>query len=545
MLLTTAISLYIPLAEKDLLDKGLMEKNFRVILIYLFILFIIKFIQELISAAQDQLSTYVSNKYTYNITKNFFRNLLKFPISFFEKYNIGEITNRINGDVVSISILVDHQLVSLITDMLTLIGIIFVMAKLNMTMFLISLLAVPVIVITNNKIAKEQKKATKKMKNHNDRKSKTLQEMILGIKEVKYLNIFKWAEREFAKSQNSILREKMKINKIVLIFFIISSRLYEIIHTSVYIIGAYILVKGDLTVGALFAFLTYFTRAISIVERLTGFNVKLQRSLVSIDRVYEVLKYGQASKKDNKQTAINKFNNGYKISFNNVDFSYTDNSEVLKNINFNITKGEKVALIGENGSGKSTIMSLLMKIIEPDKGSITCDNKDISSLTWKQLTDKISYVPQSLFLFNYTIRENLKLGNKDATDKEIYQVLGQVGMLQFIDNLENGLDTILTLSGSNVSGGQLQRLAIARALLRKKEILLLDESTSSIEENFEEQFIKNLVKQYKDLTVIMIMHKEKLTKYFDKILKIKDKNIYEKDVTKEEVCNVYKGENVI
>ncbi|WP_156456389.1 ABC transporter ATP-binding protein [Abyssisolibacter fermentans] len=532
MIITTVINVYIPLAEKELLDNGLMNKNFSKIIYYLIIIFVVKFLHELISSIQDYISTYISNKFTYNITRDAFKKLLRFPLTFFQIYNIGQIASRINGDIGSISILVDSQIIELCTSLLTLFGIIIIMARLNIIMFLISCFAIPIIVITNGKIAEQQKKTSKKIREQYDIRNKCLQEMILGIKEVKYLNIFKWAEREFVHVQNNIFRERMRINKIVLVLFMISSRLYEIVYTGVYLAGAYILVKGNFTVGELFAFLAYFNRAISIVERLTRFNGSFQTSLVSMERVYEIIEYKQENSKtktsENNNYTIDvtdELNEKTKISFENVCFSYDDSKEILKNINFDILPGEKVALIGENGSGKSTILSLLMKFIKPNRGTISCDGDNISKMDLSELINKISYIPQSPFMFNYSIRENILLGNKKVTDDKIYKILGQVGLQDFVSNLEKGLDTKLTLSGSNVSGGQFQRLAIARALLRDCEILLLDESTSNIEEQFEEEFIEDMFSNHKELTVIMIIHKYRLLQHFDKIMYVNSGNV--------------------
>lgn len=507
-------------------------------------IFIVKFIYELISSFQDYISTYISNKYTYNVSRIVFQKLLRFPMSFFEKYNLGEITSRVNGDIGALSIMVDSQIIELFTSFITLVGMIIIMAKLNIIMFLISCLTAPIIVITNNRIAEQQKKASREIRSQYDKKSKCIQEMVLGIREIKYLNIFKWAEKEFIYTQNNIFRENMRINKVVLLLFVLSNRLYEIVYTGVYLTGAYILVKGNFTVGELFAFLTYFNRAISIIERLTRFNGHLQSSLVSMERIYEILEYRQ----DNLKDKINEGKNNIldipdrsekapKISFNNISFTY-DSNYIFKNANFNIFSGEKVALIGKNGSGKSTVLNLIMKFLEPDSGIISYDGIDISKIDLSEVTKKISYVPQKPFIFNYSLKENILLGTKKVTDEAINQVLEQVGLLDFINSLDNGLDTPLMLNGSNISGGQLQRLAIARALLRRSEVLLLDEVTSNIEEQFEEEFIKNIVNNYKKHTAIMTIHKYRLLKYFDKVLYVDSGNVL---VTSPKDFEVYLG----
>lgn len=529
MILSTVLTLYLPLANKALLDKGLLKMDFQIIIIYLAIVFAVKLADDGLNSLQNLQATFVKNKFTYNLSKDVFKKIIRFPLGFFEKFNLGELTARINIDIGKLAILVDNQLISMIKDGCILLGIIFLMIKLNLQMFLLSLLTVPIIVLLNQYIASQQKVTTRTIRKQYDLKTERLQEVILGIRDIKAFNVLKWAEKRFLKAQGQIFRQELKINKLVAIIFFLSNRFHSLIQTGVYLYGAYFLVKGHLSLGELFAFLAYFDRSIFILERLVNFNRTFQSALVSMDRVYELI-----SENMNGQPLSKKYASQFrfpersdKIAFQDVTFAYQKSNPILKEISLQIGSGEKVVLIGDNGSGKSTILKLLAGLIQPAKGKIYLDGVDLAQLTKGQITKKIAYVTQQPFIFHGSLKENLQIGNKHATDEELSEIIQRVGLNRLVDELPQGLDSMLTLSGTNLSGGQLQRLVIARALLKKTEVLLLDEPISNIEEIFAENLIINLVNDYPEQTLIMTVHKDSLLQYFDRVLCVKPSGIYE------------------
>lgn len=279
----------------------------------------------------------------------------------------------------------------------------------------------------------------------------------------------------------------------------------------------------------MFAFLTFFNRSIHILERLVSFNRMFQSSLVSMERIYEIIEeendYRPLLEKSTSTYIANR--QFWKIAFLDVTFAYPNSNPILNQVNFQIKSGEKVALVGANGSGKSTILKLLTRLIQAEQGEIFIDGINVMSLSRGQLSRRIAYVTQQPFIFHCSIKENLLLGNRKATKDELAEIIHRVGLHEYVAELPNGLDTPLTLSGTNLSGGQLQRLAIARALLKKSEILLLDEPTSNIEEAFAERFIMNLLTNHSNQTVLMTVHKESLLKHFDRVLYVEPSGVYD------------------
>ncbi|WP_286150007.1 ABC transporter ATP-binding protein, partial [Romboutsia ilealis] len=292
------------------------------------------------------------------------------------------------------------------------------------------------------------------------------------------------------------------------------------------ICGGVFLLKGmDITVGVIFSIILYMRNFNQPINQILNISNTIQGALAGAERVFEVM--DEESEVD-KSDAVDVENLDGEVKLENVDFSYNKNKKVLNKINLTAHKGQTIAIVGPTGSGKTTIINLLNKFYHIDSGTITIDGIDIDNITMESLRKSVAVVLQDTYLFSVSIRENLKYGNLNATDEEIIEAAKLANAHHFIMQLEDGYDTVLSDNGSNLSQGQRQLLAIARAILSKSSILILDEATSSIDTRTEVHIQNAMVNLMEGKTTFIIAHRLSTIRNADVILAVKDGEIIEK-----------------
>ena len=290
-------------------------------------------------------------------------------------------------------------------------------------------------------------------------------------------------------------------------------------------IGNILIINGEMTTGSFASFVTSLLLLYKPVKDLGRTLTNLQNVFVAAARVFELFDLMPEIK--NKENASKLTDIKDKITFENVVFEYIENEPVIKNVSFEVKKGQTVALVGNSGGGKSTIVNLLPRFYDIKSGSIKIDNKDIRDFTLESLRMNISEVFQDNFLFSGTIKENILMGNYSASDDDIKEVIHLAHLDEFIDTLENGVDTVLGEMGTSLSGGQRQRIAIARAMIKKAPIIILDEATSALDNKSEAIVQKALENLMKNKTVFVIAHRLSTIKNADKIMVINDGHLVE------------------
>ena len=271
-------------------------------------------------------------------------------------------------------------------------------------------------------------------------------------------------------------------------------------------IGAYLAISGEITVGTLIAFNSLLAYFIEPIERVINLQPEVQSAIVAAERLGEILDL-EAEKLVNEGKKINPKTLLGEIEFKDVDFRYGTRKLVLKNINMKIQPGEKIALVGESGSGKTTIAKLLMNFYDATKGEILLNSYNIKDINKDSLRDKISYISQDSFFFSGTIKENLEFANEEATYEEIIEACKKAQIHDYINSTQTRYDTLLEEKGANLSGGQRQRLAIARALLKKPEILIMDEATSNLDTITEKAIETTIEECTHNVTTVIIAHR--------------------------------------
>jgi ATP-binding cassette subfamily B protein len=314
-------------------------------------------------------------------------------------------------------------------------------------------------------------------------------------------------------------------------FFSGNQFLQGILYLSVLVLGGIFLSQDKISTSDLIAYVLFINVFLNPIDRLVNFTEALQRGMTGFDRFLEII--NTKPEIDDAEGAVDLENVEGRIDFNDVAFSYNDKTEVLKNINITINKGETVALVGPSGSGKTTFCNLIPRFYEVNEGSITIDGKDIRSLTLSSLRRNIGVVQQDVYLFTGTIRDNIIYGKPDATREEIIRAAKLANAHDFIMELENGYDTFVGERGVKLSGGQKQRISIARAFLKNPPILILDEATSSLDNESERLVQESLKLLTEGRTTLIIAHRLSTIRNADKIIVLTANGIEEQGTHQE------------
>ncbi|MDU1316834.1 peptidase domain-containing ABC transporter [Anaerococcus hydrogenalis] len=427
--------------------------------------------------------------------------IVHLPLSFFTKYQSGDLIQRLD-DSQSISNLLSNTSSSLIVDLIF--GIVsgialFILSKIlfciAFIIFILSMLISLLFVKPLRKTFNDYKKEEGKLKSIYVESLKGI-ETIKGQRSEEYIN--EYTESQFNKTINKVLDQRNLENKLILYIGIVNNSGSMIILG----VGTFLTMKGSLSIGSLLSFYTLLGYFISPTFEVLKLQLQLQSSMAALDRLYEI----DISPKENLDGIVPS-DEIKTIEVKDLNFSYGYRDRVLEDISLNISKGDKIAVVGPSGCGKTTLVKLLMDYYKVDEGIININGYSIEKISKSWLRSKIVYISQSIFFFKATIRENLLLGNIYIDDREIKDYLKIVGLEDFLEKLPKGLDTIIEEDASNLSEGQKQRLAICRALLKKPEILILDEATSHLD-SITEKKISDLFKDISDkITTITIAHR--------------------------------------
>lgn len=535
-IIKAVIELLPPLLFSALLQKVMIEKNIKllpwIVLGYL-ILFIIK-------TAFDGLSLKFSNKTTYKFSfalrKNIMRKLLFMDYSQFKRYSVGDLKLMIDDDVDKINDFISEQLVNFFYLIFNTLIIMTILFYLNIKMSLIFMLSSIVLFYFDIVLSRKMRSINVKFRALNGNFSSWISNSLQMWNEIKNFVMEKNQNKIFMDFTNKHVKLSMEW-----LFFwqlgISYNDLKNIVFSRmmIYIVGSIFIINGDLNIGALILFIQYFTMFFSVFNDTIKLEVKLNANKVFYEKVLSILEV-----KVNKNR-INKYTHG-DIELKNVEFKYNNsNKNVLNNISFKIGKNEKIAIIGESGCGKSTLAQLILNLYKPTKGKIFYNGLISDEISERDFYNNISAVMQHNFLFNMSIIDNFYLVNRKATTNEIRTVCDQVGILEFIESLPKKFDTVIGERGIKLSGGQKQRLGIAQALMKKSQVLILDEVTSALD-FLNESNINNIIESAsKTKTVIIITHRKSSILLADRVYVMNEGQIVSSGVHEELIdsCKYY------
>ena len=495
----------------DILPYGLM-KTLHVLSLGVIGLYIL---QTILSGFRSHLLLYLSQKLDIALLLGYYEHVLKLPMSFFGTRRVGEIISRFQ-DAGHVRDAISGATLTIMIDTLMVIGggiILYMQDGLLFGVAFIIVLLYAVIVFAFNK---SLKKGNQRQMEENAQLTSYLVESLNGIQTVKAFN----AERKVnLETEGKFIKLLRSIFKLALTTNVqgILKNLVELIGGVVILwVGAYQVLQGNMSVGSLITFNSLLAYFLTPMKNLINLQPELQTAMVAAERLGEILDLElECDENEEKKMQPEKFEGA--VSLRNVDFRYGTRNLVLKHINMEIKKGERIALVGESGCGKTTLVKLLLNFYPIEKGDILIDGNNILDIKKEALREHIAYVPQETFLFSGTILENLLLGTEDIGMEEVVEAAKMARAHEFINELPLRYNTHLEENGANLSGGQRQRLALTRAILKKPDILILDEATSNLD-SITEAAIENTINTFsKGMTTIIIAHRLSTIKRCDRI----------------------------
>lgn len=461
------------------------------------LLLIVKFVE-------SYLFNFLTTSIVYDLKIDMYNQILNFPIKIFDEISVGELISRLQEDTNSIATIITNELLTTIIDIFKIIIIGIAMIKINTILSIIVLVTFPIYWIVFLKSGERIKGKVKELKKTNDEYLKNVEQTLIGIREVISLGIKRYVYNIFCDISKKFRKVDLNVSVNNQFFNIIAIFVNMVIKLFTVFVGAYYIINNTLTIQYFITFTTYSDQLTSSLMNVTRLNSTIQQVFVSIERIFNLMDNLSYEKRDYGSSIFSEVKG--EIKFENVYFKYR-NDYVIRNVTFNISPNSKVAIVGDSGSGKSTIFNLLLRFYDLSLGKIIIDDINIVDLDESSLRKAISIVRQEPFIFNLSIKENLLIGNDYINDQELIDVCKQVNIHDYIISLPEQYNTVISENSTNISGGQKQRLSIARAILKKSKIILFDEVTSGLD-NISQSYIQEYIdKISKDHTVIVIAHR--------------------------------------
>lgn len=490
------------------------------ILLFLLCLYILS---ALFSYIQGFIMNNITWKFTYKLRKQISEKIHKLPMNYFDKKQHGEVLSIITNDIDTLSMSLNQSATQVITSLITLIGILAMMFSINVTMTIISILILPISVILIGLITEKSQKHFKRQQDYLGHVNGEIEEMFSGHNVVKAFNAEEKMIENFEKDNEELYKAGWKSQFLSGLMHPIMNFVSNLGYVMIAIIGGYMAMNGKITVGNIQSFIQYnkqFTQPISQFAQIANM---LQSMVAAAERIFDFLEekeetFGKESLKlDNVKGSV---------EFKNVKFGYNEEL-VIKGFNAKVKAGQKVAIVGPTGAGKTTMIKLLMRFYNVNSGEILIDGHNINNFHRSELRKVFGMVLQDTWLFNGSIMENLRYGKLDATDDEVISAAKTANVHHYIQTLPEGYNMKLNEETSNISGGQKQLLTIARAILADPKVLILDEATSSVDTRTEILIQEAMDRLMKGRTSFIIAHRLSTIKNADMILVMNEGDIIE------------------
>jgi len=460
-----------------------------------------------------------SRRIEFDIKNDFYAHLQKLSLSFFKQRSTGDLMARASNDLSAVRNYFGPAIMYSINTVFRLVFILSAMIIISPSLTLFALLPAPVLSYSVYKIGQLVHKQTKILQKYYGDLTTRVQENLSGIRVVKSYTREEHEQIRFSKFNEAYYKQNLKLARLQGLFYTATTGLLGLSILIVLWSGGYKVIESEITLGDIAQFLIYIGMLSWPLVSIGWITNMVQRAAAANKRLEEIFNTQPEIVDSNEVNHNIKDLSGH-VKFNNVSFAYAQNSEfpVLKNISFELTPGIKLAIVGATGSGKSTLVNLLPRLIDVTGGEILFDGTPINKVPLNTLRNAIGFVPQDYFLFSDTIRENIGFGLPNYTEEDIERAAKQAMIYNDIMDFPNKMESMLGERGITLSGGQKQRTSIARALIRKPKILVLDDSLSAVDTKTESLFLKNLGEFSDQMTVILISHRISSVKDFDKIL---------------------------
>ena len=517
----TAIDVYSPLLIKNLIDDALPSKNINLLLkfsIVLIILYILRLIFAVHSQANGKL---MGSKIKQSMRNDLLNKLLNQPSEFFKKNQSGDLISRVISDLDSVSTLCHRGLEDFIFSVITILASIFIMIDFDLKLSVITLFPLPLTLIFVYRENKKMKAGHRNVRKNSGLLSANLHDILRTIAFLKDNHLESYAQNRFFEKNNTLL-ESEKNNMVPSSLIVSGVTFYSNITQLIIILaGGYLYIKDGVTMGIILSFLLLVDRFRLRIMRMVGLVDIYQKGISGVNRFTEIM-----SLKDRVDGDISLNEPITSIEFKNIGFSYEEKS-ILHNFNLKVKKGEKIALVGESGIGKSTTASLLKRALLPTNGEILINNIPLNKITFRSYLKHLGIVDQSDYIINDSLINNITLVKEDYSDEELNFSIEKSYVYEIFDKFPQKENTMIGEGGVHVSSGQRQKIAMARLFLKNPDLILLDEATNALDIINEKSILKNIKDEYKDRIVIAITHRLSILEDFDKIYVLGEDNIIE------------------
>lgn len=530
MIAATLLSLASPALQGSAIDAitlkgGRGSVDFKKLLVVLFILGATYILSSFLTWIQGIVSAKLSQTTVRNLRSDLFSKIEKLPISFIDSHPHGDLMSRMTNDVDNVSNTVSQSIGSLISSVLSVIGSLAFMLYYSPALTLITFITIPLSIFATSQIAKKTRKYFLQQQVLLGKLNGHTEEMVTGYRTVMAFGKEKDAVEEFGKISCSLKTCGIRAQ----IFGGIMGPVMNIIGNLSFLLiagfGGFFALKGLITVGVIQAFILYSNQFTRPINEIANQYTQIQTAIAGAERVFEIM--DTPDEIDNGKSGFLPENTKGELSFENVCFSYKKNEPVLKGLNLNVKSGQKIAIVGATGAGKTTIVNLLTRFYEIDGGSIKIDGTDIRDIQKSKLRSSIAIVLQDTILFSETIGLNIRYGRLNASDEEVRCAASTANADLFIKRLPSGYSTQLSEAGENLSQGQRQLISIARAVLADPKILILDEATSSVDTRTEMHIQKAMIALMKNRTSLIIAHRLSTIRDADRIVVIENGTVAE------------------
>lgn len=518
-----------------IVDEGLIGRDMPKLVTFILISLAVTFGSHLIGVAESYLNSWIAQHISFDMRNSMFRHLQKMSQRFFTTNNQGDIITRMTSDISGVERVVTNTFASILSNSITLVAAVVIMFRQNPMLAVVGMLIIPLFVIPTRMAGKTRWKLTQESQECSDKVNGILNET-LSVSGQLLVKLFGMEDHEYGRYKEvngRMIRLNIKESMAGRWFMVIIQTFSSIGPMLLYLVGGLMMMKynSDITVGDITVLVALLGRMYGPVNSLLNIQTEWIRSMALFTRIFEY--FDMPVEIEEPEDAVIPESASGAVEFKNVDFSYDKERQILHDVSFELKSGHSIAIVGPSGSGKSTIINLIPRLYDVDSGAVLFDGTDVRRLSLGFLRGNIGIVSQETYLFNGTIRENLLYAKPDATEEELVEACKKANIYDFIEKQEKGLDAFVGNRGLKLSGGEKQRISIARVLLKDPALLIFDEATSALDSISEQKIQEAIDPIIAERTSILIAHRLSTILAADEIIVVKDGRIVERGVHKE------------